>query len=272
MLSVDYYIKSLLHGTVFWGKDKRRKVLEEWKKIPSGKTRQRYTELGLTLITEDKELRVNVYTEKKQPFVRSPPKFLDSNLAQSQLQPRLSTSEDHSQQLGHMGRDIFLRYLDHVSIGLVFRQKSLQQHGKFIILEPAFDVTTGVLATLKESEPNLYSHLHSYLQKQREFIARHLQNKQEVSYNVQLLGFVSFMIPFLISLKKQNKIVRVSDLLPRLSKDLLHTDRDLAPALPSKESRWSPYTAENSHSSLHGGVHFHAMPLTSECVCVLEHY
>ena len=270
MLSVDYFIKSLLHGTTVNGKDKRGKLLEEWKRITQGKIRNRFVELGLTDITEDEELGNKVYQEEKVSFIRSPPHFLDSNLAQAQLQSRLSTSEDHSQHLDHMGRDMFLRYLDHVRIELVLRQKSVQQYGKFLILEPTYDVTTSVLATLKETNPKHFTYLHSFLQKQRDFILRHLQTKRQIMYELQLLGFVSFMLPLLISLKKQNKIVDVSQLLPRLSKDLLRTDRDLPPTFPSKDSRWSPYTAENHHCSLHGAVHFHTIPFTSKCTHCLH--
>ena len=67
-----------------------------------------------------------------------------------------------------------------------------------------------MLATLKETNPKHLAYLHSFLQKQRDFIVRHLQTKRQISYEVQLLGFASFMLPLLISLKKQNKIVDVS--------------------------------------------------------------
>ncbi len=262
MLSVDYHMKSLLHGTTINGKDKRSKILEEWKRFVPGKMRNRFEELGLTEMIEDEELGSEVYVEEQKPFVRYPPLLLDRKLAQEQLKQRFSTSEDHSHYLDHMGRDMFLRYLDHVSIDLIFRQKSVQQHEAFLILEPNYDVSTSVKATLKETDPNLYSHLHNYLQKQRDFILQHLETKRQIAYQLQLLGFVSFLLPFLISLKKQNKIVDVSQFLPRLSKDLVRTDRDLPPTLPNKDSRWSPYTAENAHCSLHGGVHFHTLPLT----------
>lgn len=272
MLSVDYYMKSLLHGTTINGKDKRSKILEEWKRFSPAKLRNRFEELGLTDIIADDELGSNVYVEEQSPFIRYPPLFLDRNLAQAQLQKRFSTSEDHGHYLDHMGRDMFLRYLDHVNIDLIFRQKSVQQHGAFLILEPSYDVTTSVKATLKESDPSLYAHLHTYLQKQRDFILRHLETKRHISYQLQLLSFVSFLLPFLISLKKQNKVVDVSQFLPRLSKEILRTDRDLPPTLPSKDSRWSPYTAENTHCSLHGGIHFHTLPLTGDHTYIIALY
>ncbi len=262
MLSVDYFVKSLLHGTTINGKDKRSKILEEWKKFSPGKLRSHFEELGLTEIIADEELGPDVYIEEQRQFIRYPPLFLDGKLACAQLQKRFSTSEDHSRYLDHMGRDMFLRYLDHVNIDLVFRQKTVQQHGAFLILEPEYEVTTSVKATLMESDPSLYAHLHTYLQKQRDFILRHLETKHQILHKLQLLSFVSFLLPFLISLKKQNKIIDVSQYLPRLSKDLLRTDRDLPPTLPSKDSRWSPYTAENTHCTLHGGVYFHSSPLT----------
>lgn len=268
MLTVDYFMKSLLHGTTVSTKDKRGKILEEWKKISTGKTRQLCIELGLSMMVDDEELGNEIYSEKKALFVRHPPKCIDSDLAQSQLVPRLSTSEDYSQQQNHISRDIFLRYLDHVSVGLVFGQRTIQQNNSCLVLDPSFDVTTSVLPTLRETNKSLYSQLHSYLQKQRDFILKHLQTKRQMAYNIELLGFVSFMVPFLVTLKKQNKIIKVSELQPRISRDLLRTDRELPPTLPSEDSRWSPYTAENSYTCLHGGIEFHKMEHKGACVCV----
>lgn len=268
MLAVDYFTKSLLHGTTVPTKEKRVKILEEWKKIPSSKIRQMCTDLGLSLMKDDEELGGDIYNEMKEPFIRYPPKCIDSDLAQSQLLSRLSTSEDFNLQQDHVSRDVFLRYLDHVSIGLVFRQKSIQQEGSFFVLDHSFDITTNILATLKESNKSLYSQLHSYLQKQRDFVMKHLQTKPQMIYNIELLGFVSFMVPFLVSLKKQHKIIDVSELHLRTPRDLLRTDRDLPPALPSEDSRWSPFTAENSYTSLHGGIEFHMMEQKGEYVCL----
>lgn len=269
MLEVDYFVKSLLHGTIIPTKDDRGKILQEWKKIPFNKTRETYVELGLSLMKEDSELGEDIYQEEKKAFLRFPPLCIDSNLAQSQLLPRLSTGEDHHQQQSHINRDVFLRYLDHVSIRLVFGQKRIQQSDSFFVLEPVFDVTTSVLGSLKETS-RLYSPLHCYLQKQRDFINRNIRAKPEMVYNIGLLGFVSFMVPFLVSIKKQNRIIDIADLQPKVHRDLLRTDRELPPTLPSEDSRWSPFTTENTCTTLHGGIEFQMMEHQGSCTLMAE--
>ena len=262
MLNVDYFMKSLLHGTTVPQKDKRGKLLEEWKKLPHGKTREGFVQMGMVNMESDVELGADLYSGKREPFIRHPVKCVDSFLAHAELTPRLSTYEEFDQHEDHVSRDMFLRYLDHVSINLVFCQKSIQEEGSLLILNPTYDLTTGVLATKKEKDPELYHHLHSYLQKQRDFIMNHIEKKKQIAHDIELLGYISFMVLFLVTLKRQTKIIDVSQLPPPSVKEMLRTDRELPPVLPNSISKWSPFTAENGVTCLHGGIMFHKQQLT----------
>ena len=253
-------MQSVLHGSTIPQKDKRKKLSESWRKMATetpGSLRENFTASGLMEMTADEELG-DLYTEKKSPFLRYPPKCVDVDLAYGGLCPKLSTGEEYCQQENHLGRDMFLRYLDHVSLSLVFKQKSIQQTGSLLVLDPTFDVTTSVLATQTEKDEELYYHLHSYLQKQRDFVAETLPRKQQIAHDLEILNFVSFLIPFLVTLKKRNKVIDVGKLVAGLSRDL-KTERELPPVFPSKESRWSPFIAENSHAAMRGGITFHKL-------------
>ena len=208
-------------------------------------------------LQEDEELGPDLYSEVTLPFFRYPPKYIDSDLAQKELTPRLTTGGEYSQQERHISRDVFLRYLDHVSISLVCSQQVIQQDGSLFVLDPMFDVTTGVVVSQRESNAELYNHLHVYLQRQREFVADNLLRKKQIARDLELLGFISFMVSLLVTLKKQNKVIDVSQLSGSIPKDLLRTDRELPPVLPSEASRWSPFTAKNSYTNVHGGIAFH---------------
>lgn len=262
LLEVDYFVKSLLHGTTVAQKDKRHKLIENWRKMAGEAPhvlRENFSAAGLVRMEEDKELGSDLYMGKKQPFIRYPPKCVDSDLAYNELSPRLSTGEEFMQQEDHLSRDMFLRYLDQVNISLVFRQQSIRQEGAFLLLEPSFDVTTGVHSDHQESQKELFCHLHSYLQKQRDFVVKNLLKRREIAHSLELLEFISFMVPFLITLKKQNKVIDVTHLLPSVSKDRFRTNRELPPVFPSESSRWSPFTAENSYTSMHGGIFIHKL-------------
>ena len=264
MLNVDYFVKSLLHGTTVPQKDKRNKLLDEWKRLPHAKVRETFVQLGMVNMEDDEELGADIYSGKKEPFIRHPAKCVDSALAHLELTPRLTTYMELQQHEDHVSRDMFLRYLDHVNINLVFQQKSIQEEGAVLILEPGYDLMTRVLATKKEKDPELYRYLHSYLQKQRDFVKSHLKKKKTIAHDLELLGFASFMVSFLVTLRRQTKIVNVSQLPPPSVREMLRTDRELPPVLPNATSKWSSFTSENSLTSLHGGITFHKQQQTPE--------
>ena len=257
LFEVDYFIKSLLHGTCIPQRAQREEINESWKKMPPNSLRQNFKDLGLLYMIDDPELGHDLYEPKKTPFIRHPPKYVDSDLAHSELTPHLTTGEEFEQQEAHISRDVFLRYLDNVSIGLVFTQNSIQQHGSVFLLDTAFQVVSRVTSRGAEQNSDLYVHLHSYLQKQCDFVTENLQKKKEIAHYLDLLRFASFMCQFLVTLKQHKKIVSFAGHSDAKSDKALHTSRDVPPVLPSETSKWSPFTAQDSYSSLHGEIQFH---------------
>lgn len=263
MLSIAYFMQSLLHGTTVPQKDKRRKLTESWRKMAPGALHEGYLKHGLVRVEEEEELGgEKLYSDQRPEFIRYPANCVDRELALEELPPRLTTGEEFDLQRSYITRDVFLRFLNQVSLLLIFRQKSVLQNGSVLMLDPTFEVSTSVVLDAAESsrDADLYPHLQSYLQKQRDFTVEHLSKKRDIAHALELLGYVSFLIPFLVSLKRQNKIVDISALGESISKDLLRTERELPPVLPSEKSRWSPFTTKNSASAMHGGVLFHCLP------------
>lgn len=264
LFEVDYFIKSLLHGTTVPQQAQRDEITDTWKKMPTNALRQSFKDLGLAYMIDDSELGHDLYEPKKKPFIRHPPKYVDSDLAHSELASRLTTGEEFEQQAAHVSRDVFLRYLDNVSIGLVFTQHSIQQKGSVCVPDTEFCVVSRVTSTTStQTDSDLYRHLHCYLQRQQEFVAENLRKKKEIAHYLDLLCFVSFMTQFLVTLKQHKKIVCVADLDDSRSDKALHTSRNLPPVLPSETSRWSPFTTSNTSSSLHGEIQFHVPQLTA---------
>lgn len=267
MLSVAYFTQGLVHGTTVPQKDKRRKLAECWRKMPPAALHEGYLKHGLVRMEEEEELGgEKLYSEQRPAFVRYPSKCVNRELALEELPPRLTTGEEFDLQRSHVARDVFLRFLNQVSLLLVFQQKRVLQSGPVLVLDPSFEVTTSVVSDAAESgrDVDLYPHLHSYLQRQCDFTIKHLSKKCDIAHALELLGYVSFLIPFLVSLKRQNKIIDVSALGEGICKDLIRTEREFPPMLPSENSRWSPFTTKNSASAMHGGVLFHRFPLSVE--------
>lgn len=257
LFTVDYFMKSLLHGSTVAQKEDRVKLLEEWKKFPLLNLRDEFMANGLTEMQDDEQLGSDLYNEENPPRTRYPPKCVNPDLASSQLSPRLTTAEDFEQQQAHLCRETFVQHLDQVSLGLLFWQEQILQKGDMLMIEPASEVTTKVLALKPEpSGSSLSAHLHSYLQKQQQFVSENLHKKAEISRYVELLGFASFMVYLLTTLKRQNKTINLSCLIPSRPKDVMRTERDIPPVLPTKLSRWSPYTSRNNHTGMNGGIDF----------------
>lgn len=264
LFNVDYFIKTLLHGTTVAQKEKRTKLLDEWKKFPQFNLRDEFVASGMTQMEEDVELGSDLYKEPRPPRIRFPPKCVNQEMASHQLTPRLTTGEEFEQHQAHLCRETFIQHLDQVSLGMVFRQEKILQKNDVLMMDPVSEVVAKVLALQKEcTDSQLSSHVHAYLQKQQQFVSENLRKKPEISHYVDLLGFVSFMVYLLTTLKRQNGIIDMTGLIPARSKDVMRMERDIPPILPSTSSRWSPYLSRNSHAGVRGGIDFLKTRLTA---------
>ena len=267
LFEVDYFIKSLLHGTTIPQQIQRDQINDSWKKIPKNAMRQTFKDMGLVYMMDDPELGYELYEPKREVFTRHPPKYVDTDLACSELTLRLTTGEEYEQQTSHISRDVFLRYLDNVSIGLVFTQHTIKQDGTLYVLDPIVHIVSRVKASMTSPDhtSDLHRHLHCYLQKQRDFIVDNQRKKKEIAHYIDLLSFASFVTQFLVTLKQHKKIVCFSGQCSddARSGKAVHTSREIPPVLPSETSRWSPFTFNDSCSSLHGDIEFHVPRLTA---------
>jgi hypothetical protein len=62
-----------------------------------------------------------------------------------------------------------------------------------------------------------------------QYIRDNFERKIEVKRNLTILKLVSFLVPLLISLKKKMKIPDVNNLLPSMSGEDVHTEREFPP-------------------------------------------
>ena len=266
LFEVDYFIKSLLHGTAIPQARQRDKVSEGWRKMAVENLRESYREQGMVYMIDDPELGHDLYEPKKAPFIRHPPQLVDSSLAESELTPRLTTGEEFLQQVSHVNRDVFLRYLDNAAMSLIVTQRSIKQGGGLFVVDPAIHITSTLSGmTADTQDPDLHRHLSCYLQSQQVFVMEHLRKKKEISHYLDLLSFASFITQLLVTLKHHKKIVSFAGLPEAKIGKALHTSREVPPVLPSESSRWSTFTATNSYSSLQGevGLHLPQMNTTS---------
>ena len=267
LFNIDYFVKSLLHGNTVPQREKRLRLNEKWRKVvsenPSG-LHDLYQEHGALKMEDDDELGSALYDDSLTPYYRFPPELVDSDLSALNLTPRFSTSEDHHNHTKYISHDVFLRYLDQVSLSLVLEQGPLQQDGSLLVINPRYDVQSKVHVHHIQNDENILTHLHVYLQKQIDFIKKNLTKKTSVAHILELLHFASFLVLLFATLKQQHKTVDCNKLQPAMNSDLLTTERELPPFLPTKSSRWSSYTSNNHYTSAKGGISFH-----KECIEVV---
>lgn len=261
LFSMDYFIKSLLHGSTVPLREKRARIIEKWRKVVSEsptKLPELYKEYGLISMEDDPELGSELYHERSEVHHRFPARLVDHSLSAAGLTPRLSSGEDQTVHNAHVSHDVFLRYLDQVSLGLMLGQRSVQQDGSLIFLDPLLTLFPCVtVSNLKKGEEDVLPHLHAYLQKQSSFVQENLLKKSSIAHVVELLQFVSFIILLLATLRQTHKTIHCQSLQPPMNPDTLNTDREVPPFLPTPSSRWSPYISDHHYTSAHGKIAFH---------------
>ena len=257
LISVDYFMKCLLHGAMV-PIDHVGIFNERWRKLAPTDMKgisDAFKEAGYSKMNSDPELGENLYVQPKKPFIRHPAYGVDVKLAEEELTPRLTAEEEHTVQERHIQRDIFLRYLDSVGMSLVVENKSIQQDDFLFVVDNEVDVYTSVLPK-EDINRDLLQRLHAYLQLQRDFIREKLNLKSSIVYNLKLLKFIGFMVTLLVTLKKHHKVIDVEKLMVPMNIDRLHTERELPPVIPTKDSRWSPFISEESYTHYHGAIVF----------------
>jgi len=275
LVSVDYFMKCLLHGAMV-PIDHVGIFMERWRKLAPTDAKginDAFKEAGCTNMNNDHEFGKDLYAQHKIPFIRHPAYGVDTYLAEEELIPRMTSEEEYMTQERHIQRDIFLQYLDSIGISLVAENKSIQQHGCLFVVDSEIDVITNVLPK-EDIDKDRLQRLHSYLQLQRNFVKEKLALKSFIAHNFKLLKFINFMVTLLVTLKKNHKVVDLEKLMVPMNIDRLHTERELPPIVPTKDSRWSPFVSEESYTHYHGGIVFQKERRTAcmppESVCVMK--
>ena len=276
LISVDYYMKCLLHGAMV-PIDHVGIFNERWRKLTPTDVQgisDAFKEAGYTKMSSDPELGKDLYNQPKKPFIRHPAGgVVDVKLAEEELTPRLTSEEEYTKQERHIQRDIFLRYLESVGVSLVVENKSIQQDGYLFVMDSEVDVYTSVLPKEDINRDHL-RRLHAYLQLQRDFIREKLELKSSIAYNLKLLKFIGFMVTLLITLKRHHKVIDIETLMVPMNIDRLHTERELPPVIPTQDSRWSPFISEDNYTHYHGAIVFQkerrAAKLPSDNLCSIK--
>lgn len=269
LLSVGYCVESLLHGASV-PVEKHSKANELWRGMSvKSDPIEVLQEAGLVDMTLDAELGEDLYKEPEPYFPRYPAVGVDHELADRDIPHWPTTGELHAAKLWSSSIDFFRKFLKQISLSLVFDPRDIQQHKNLFLLNPQWDVETVFADAKGEVDQEGACSLQRYFQKQREFIRSKLALKSSIRHDLDLLQYISALVPLLVTLKKQHRVIQLSSLLPSLSPDRLHTEKDIPPLIPSDNSVWSVRKEKQPFACLNSGIKVYkqrqeALPLPDE--------
>lgn len=231
LIEVDYVMKSLWHGAYF-PKDKRAKFAERWRQLVNLNTH--------TGIPETKRNIELIWTEAGIMDMSKDPSYSAAfeNIA----------AENGEDQHVH----VFNKHMEELSMIMIFYQNTIKHHDSIFVIDADYHISSAVRndhVDLKSAE-----RLQKHLSKQEKFIQDNLQTKADVCRQLLLVKLISFLVPFLIALRKRCKIINVNKLLPGFTFEECKTEREFPPLAISKNNKQKNFITGDSYSHLHGGI------------------
>ncbi|KAK3726414.1 hypothetical protein QZH41_019667 [Actinostola sp. cb2023] len=235
LIEVDYMMKSLWHGAYF-PKEKRTKFAERW--------RQAVNLNNMTGLPETRRSLELVWTEAGIQDLSKDPEFTkayESLAVENKDDPNVI--ED---------RKNFMKNVDDLALKMTFSQKNIYQHQNVFLLDSEYNISSIVRSD--KIDQNSYEKLQRRLQVHQEFIMTCLPLK--VHRSLVLLKFISFMVPFLIAIKKRCKVPDITKLLPAFTFEECKTEREFPPLIMRKDFTCKNFDSSDKYFHLHGGITF----------------
>ncbi|KAG7330805.1 hypothetical protein KOW79_004774 [Hemibagrus wyckioides] len=239
LINIDYTMKALWHGA-YIPKEKRPCFLELWRssmdmepnRVPQA-DKDRIAEFlaaGLVDISDDPCYQ-DIYEEDKH-------------------NPDPTYEPDSAEE-----RNLFSQYAENILIKITSYLTSVRQHENLCTFEGTHSLSNVVRLTEDTLELSTYQRLQQRLSRHIRLVKKHLGRKVELARDLAYLKLISFLVPFLIGLRKKMRIPDLSQMLLPISDDMLKTERELPPLLlaPKFSCKHFPYKP-NEYFHLHGGI------------------
>ncbi|XP_039178034.1 ankyrin and armadillo repeat-containing protein isoform X3 [Crotalus tigris] len=240
LIAVDYMLKALWHG-VYMPKEKRVRFSELWRssmdidqdgvpqtlKTPAAE----FCQAGLIDITKEPEFR-GIYDENMNEDPTYNPNSVEEKM-------------------------FFMQFADHIILKLTFATTKIQQYEDVFLFDAAYNLTNAIRMTEDHLDAFSYQRLQQRLTLQLKLVKKHLEKKEDIQKNIAYMKLICFLIPFIINLKRKNKVPNLSRLLQPYSDDKVKTERELPPFMLGTDFKCQHFLyAQNQYFHLHGGIEF----------------
>ena len=113
-------------------------------------------------------------------------------------------------------RRFFMNHADDLNMYITLFQKTVQQHHNMFIVDPDWSVSSMVKLTEDKLDHRGYQRLQARLQLHEILLRENLCNRNEVKEQMKMLKLVSFLVPFLVGMRKKMRIPDMNRMLPNL--------------------------------------------------------
>ncbi|XP_013926408.1 PREDICTED: voltage-dependent L-type calcium channel subunit alpha-1D-like [Thamnophis sirtalis] len=110
-------------------------------------------------------------------------------------------------------KTFFMQFADHIILKLTFATTKIQQYENVFLFDAAYNLSNAIRMTEDHLDAFSYQRLQQRLTLQLKLLKKHLEKKEDIQKNIAYMKLISFLIPFIINLKRKNKVPNLSRLL-----------------------------------------------------------
>ncbi len=244
MISTDYWMKALWHGS-FFEKSRRIQFVQKYLShldVDSNGNAQTKKSIfkefliaGLSDIAKDPEYS-GIFKKGSESEVSSPfvgvgmnaefPKSTITMIHEAFSEASNKTDSEIEDEIKN-----FLSFINDIAMVLTVGLTSVKRYKNMFEYEAAFDVNTSTKADHDRISDSKFERLKPIMNSHEGYIRENFTRKKEVRSNMTVLKFASFLIPTLIALKKRMKIPDLNNLLPIITGEEVKTERNLPPQM-----------------------------------------
>ncbi|XP_077072517.1 ankyrin and armadillo repeat-containing protein [Siphateles boraxobius] len=240
LINIDYAIKALWHGS-YISREKRMRFSELWRSIMA---------VDSDGVPQTKKDVLEEFLNAGFIDTSDDPCYQDIYKENIDVDPTYEPNSADEENL-------FSQYSENILIKLSAYLTSVRQHQNLLVFEGNHSLSNVVRLTEDNIDLATYQRLQKRLSDHIIVVRKHLERNAEVSRDLAYLKLITFLVPFLISLRKKMLIPNLSQMLPPLSDDKLKTEREVPPHLLGPEFACKHFRQkQDQYFHLHGGIEF----------------
>ena len=114
-------------------------------------------------------------------------------------------------------RRFFMSHVNDLSMNMTLFQHSIQQHKHLFITDSDWSISSVIRLTGDKLDRVGYERLNARLQLHEIMLQQNICNKTEVRKQLYLLKLISFLVPFLVAMKKKMRVPDLNKMLPNMT-------------------------------------------------------